>query len=105
MFWHQFWLIWVHPHLDELAFDHTNVKKHGLSYITLSYIQTKERLYLLIPLQHQNFHIDQCVVKEMNRLETFANRTTFVPQLKTFIIHMLLYKPLIRILYDNITKM
>jgi hypothetical protein len=39
---------------------------------------------MLTPLQHQNFHIDQCVVEEMNRLKTFVNWTTFVPQLKFF---------------------
>jgi hypothetical protein len=58
------------------------LKKHGLSYITLSCNWTKEQIYLLTPLQHQNFHIDQCVVEEMNKLKTFANWTTFVPQLK-----------------------
>jgi hypothetical protein len=60
------------------------LKKHGLSYIIFSRIQTKEWLYLLTPLQHQNFHIDQCVVEKMNRLKTFANWTTFVPQLQNF---------------------
>jgi hypothetical protein len=84
MFWHQFWLIWAHLHPDELVFDPTNVKKHGLSYITFCCIWKKEQLYLLTPLQHQNFHIDQCVVEEMNRLKTFANWTTFVLWLKFF---------------------
>jgi hypothetical protein len=58
----------------------------------------KEGLYLLTPFQHQNFHIDQCVVEGMNILKTFANWTTFFPQFKTFIIHMLLYKLLTQIL-------
>ncbi len=70
--------------LDELAFDPTNVKKHGLSYIVFSHIQTKEQLYLLTPFQHQNFHIDQCVVEELNILKTFGNWTTSIPWLKTF---------------------
>jgi hypothetical protein len=39
---------------------------------------------LLTLVQHQNFHIDQCVVEEMNKLKTFANWTTFVLQLKNF---------------------
>jgi hypothetical protein len=48
------------------------------SNTTLSCIRTKEGLYLLTPLQHQNFHIDQHVVEKMNRL-TFSNWTTFIP--------------------------
>ncbi len=39
---------------------------------------------MLTPFQHQNFHIDQRVVEEMNRLKTFANSMTFVTQLKNF---------------------
>jgi hypothetical protein len=79
--------------LDKLAFDPTNVRKHGQSYIALSCIRIKEGLYLLPPLQHQNFHIDERVIEKMNRLKTFANWTTFVPQLYIFfIIHMSLYK-------------
>jgi len=70
----------IHHSLDIVP----KLKKHGLSYIILFCIQTKEWLYLLIPLQHQNFHIDQCVVEKMNRLKTFANWTTIVPQLKNF---------------------
>jgi hypothetical protein len=31
--------------LDELVFDPTNLKKHGLTYITLSRMQTKEKLF------------------------------------------------------------
>jgi hypothetical protein len=39
---------------------------------------------LLPPLQHQNFHIDQRVIEQMNILKTFANWTTFVRQLYIF---------------------
>jgi hypothetical protein len=49
-------------------------------HFIFSCIQTKG-LYLLIPLQHEKFHIDLFVVEKMNRLKTFANWTTFVPQL------------------------
>jgi len=70
--------------LNELAFGPTNVKKHGLWNIVFSCIRTKEGLYLLIPFQHQNFHIDQCVVEKMNRLKKNSNWTTFVPQLSFF---------------------
>lgn len=45
--------------LHDLAFDPTNVKKHSLAYIALSHIQRKEtKLYLLAPLQHENFYVD-----------------------------------------------
>jgi hypothetical protein len=40
----------------------------------------------------------------MNRLKTFANWTTFVLRLKNFYHSHVLYKPLIQILYNNITK-
>jgi hypothetical protein len=70
--------------LVELAFDHTNIKKHGLWYKVFSCILTKERLYLLIQFQCDNFHIDQCIIKQMKRLKTFANRTPFVPWLNFF---------------------
>jgi hypothetical protein len=50
-----------------------------------SYIWTKERLYLLIQFQRDNFHIDQCIIKQMKRLKTFANWTPFVPWLNFFI--------------------
>ncbi len=49
-----------------------------------SCIWTKERLYLLIQFQHDNFHIDQCIIKQMKRLKTFANWTPFVPWLNFF---------------------
>jgi hypothetical protein len=65
--------------LDELTFDCTNVKKHGLSYTTFSCIQTEKELYLLTPLQRHMFHIDQCENEKIKRLKTFANWTPFVP--------------------------
>jgi len=49
-----------------------------------SCIWTKERLYLLIQFQCDNFHIDQCIIKQMKRLKTFANWTPFVPWLEFF---------------------
>jgi hypothetical protein len=70
--------------LDELAFDPTNLRNHGLSCTNFSRIQTKEGLYLLTPLDHQNFHIGQCVVEKMNRLKTLANWITFVLQFQNF---------------------
>jgi hypothetical protein len=33
--------------LDKLAFDPTNVRKHGLSYTALSYIQNKRKIILV----------------------------------------------------------
>ncbi len=68
--------------LDGLTFDPTNVKEHGLSCIIFFHIQTKERLYLLISLQHHSFHINQSIAEKMKKLKVYANWTHFVPWLK-----------------------
>jgi hypothetical protein len=44
--------------LDELVFYFNDVKKHGLTYTTLSHIWTKEKLFLLVPFQHEIFYVD-----------------------------------------------
>ncbi len=49
-----------------------NIKKHGLTYITLSYIRTKEKLFLLAPFQHELFNVNLRVHIEMNILKTIA---------------------------------
>jgi hypothetical protein len=70
--------------LDELTFDPTNVKK---TWIIIHYFfshSNKRMIILVNSFQHQNFHIDQCVVEELNRLKKIANRTTSIPRLKTF---------------------
>jgi hypothetical protein len=59
-----------------LGFDPTNIKKHGLTYITLSCIETKEKLFLLAPFQHEIFYVDPKVHVEINRLKTIA---TWIP--------------------------
>jgi hypothetical protein len=89
--------------LDELALDPNNVRKHGLSYIVFSCIQTKG-LYLLIPLQHKKFHIDLFVVEEMNRLNFFANWTTLVPQLIFYCHSHVIIQVLNTNFLNNITK-
>jgi len=58
--------------LDELVFDPTNVKKHGLTYITLSHIRTKEKQFLLNPFQHEIFYVDPRIHVELNRLKTIT---------------------------------
>jgi hypothetical protein len=68
--------------LHELVFDLTNVKKHGLTYITSSHIQTKEKLFLLAPLQYEIFYVDPRVHVEMNRLKTIATWIPLISQLK-----------------------
>lgn len=47
--------------LSKMAFDLTNVVKHNLTYTIIYHIWTKEKLYLLAPLQHKNFHVDEYV--------------------------------------------
>jgi hypothetical protein len=44
--------------LDESNFDPTNIKKHGLTYITLFRIRIKEKIFLLNPFQYENFYVD-----------------------------------------------
>jgi hypothetical protein len=44
----------------------------GLTYTTLSHIWTKEKLFLLVPLQHEIFYVDPKVHIEMNRLKTIT---------------------------------
>jgi hypothetical protein len=68
--------------LDELVFDPTNVKKHGLTYTTLFHIPTKEKLFLLTPFQHENFYVDLKVHMEMNRLKTIATWILLIFQFK-----------------------
>jgi hypothetical protein len=53
-------------------FYHTNIKKHGLTYITLSSNQTKEKLFLLAPLQYEFFYVDPRIHVKMNRLKIIA---------------------------------
>ncbi len=48
--------------LNELVFDPINIKKYGLTYTTLSHILTKEKIFLLIPLQHEIFYVDPKVL-------------------------------------------
>ncbi len=68
--------------LDKLVLDPINVQKHGLTYTTLSYIQTKEKIFLLVPLQHDFFYMDPIVHVEMKRLKTIATWIPLILQLK-----------------------
>jgi hypothetical protein len=58
--------------LINLVLDPTSVKKHCLKYIILFHIQTKENLYLLAPLQHQNFCVDSRIHIEIQKLKTIV---------------------------------
>ncbi len=53
-----------------MALDPTGATHHGLTYTTLSRIHTKENLYLLAPLQNNNFQVNVCVMEEMHQLCT-----------------------------------
>jgi hypothetical protein len=55
---------------DHLAFDSTSVTKHGLTYITLFRIYSKNHLYLFSPLSNKNFQINHIVQEEMSHLKT-----------------------------------
>ncbi len=74
--------------LDELVFDFINVKKHGLTYTTLSRIRTKEKVFLLAPLQHEFFNVDPRIHVQMNRLKTIATWIPLILQLKN--LHLII---------------
>ncbi len=65
-----------------MVFDPNNVKKHGLTYIALSRIRTKEKLFLLTHLQHGIFYVDPKIHAEMNRLKTITIWIPLIPQFK-----------------------
>ncbi len=56
--------------LDYVALDLTRATHHGLTFKTLFRIHTKENLYLLAPLQNNNFKVNVCVMEEMHKLCT-----------------------------------
>jgi len=58
--------------LNELVVDPTIFLKNGLSYIFLSLIQIKEKIILLVILQHENIYVNPRVNIEMNKLNTNA---------------------------------
>jgi hypothetical protein len=47
--------------LNHLTFDPTSVTKHGLTYIALSKVCSKENLYLFSPLLNNFFQVDYIV--------------------------------------------
>jgi hypothetical protein len=65
-----------------LVFYSTNVFKNGLTYTTLSHIQAKEKLFLLVLFQHEIFYAHPRIHVEMNRLKTIATWIPLIPQLK-----------------------
>jgi hypothetical protein len=64
-----------------LVFDPINVEKHGLTYTTLSYLQTNIYIYI-VPLQHEFFYVDPRIHVKMNRLKTIATWIPLILQLK-----------------------
>jgi len=51
--------------LDYLTFDLTNVTKHGLTYIALSKVRSKKKLYLLSLLLNNFVQVDHLVQEKM----------------------------------------
>jgi exonuclease III len=58
--------------LDNVAFDPTGIRIHGLVYTALSRVRNIESLYLLNPLTKNNFKVKQKVDIEMQRLRSSA---------------------------------
>jgi len=50
----------------------------GLTYTILSHIQTKEKLFLLILLQHEFFYVDPRVHVKMNRLKIITTSISLI---------------------------
>jgi ATP-dependent exoDNAse (exonuclease V) alpha subunit len=67
--------------LDRLAFNPQNVSKHGLSYMALSRVRSKEQLYLLHSICSRKFHVEQLVADEMFRLRADAKYKISIPLL------------------------
>jgi len=70
--------------MGNLTFDPHGVFRHGLTYIALTRIQTKENLYLFNPLQQKKFSVDVMVKEETNKLETKAKYELSLSILKNF---------------------
>jgi len=87
-----------------LVFDPNNIKKHGLTYTILSYIQTKEKLFLLIPLQHEVFYVDLRVHVKMNRLKTIVTWIPSILQYENVHKFHVIIQALNKFLYANIMK-
>jgi exonuclease III len=58
--------------LDNVAFDPTGIRIHGLVYTTLSRVRNIESLYLLNALKMDNFKVKQKIDIEMQRLRSTA---------------------------------
>jgi hypothetical protein len=69
---------------DRLAFDLTSVIKHGLTYIPLSHICSKEHSYLLSPLTNKTFQVDTLVQEEMHRFRTTTQYELTLISLKSY---------------------
>jgi hypothetical protein len=70
--------------MGNLTFDPHGVFRHGLTYIALTRIQTKENLYLFNPLQQKKISVDVMVKEETNKLETKAKYELSLSILKNF---------------------
>jgi hypothetical protein len=70
--------------LDHLAFDPTNVTKHGLTYIELLKVRSKENLYLLFPLLIFFFQVDHLVQEKLVQLRTNAQYKLVIVSLKSY---------------------
>jgi hypothetical protein len=57
---------------DFLTFDLTSVTKHGLTYITLLGVHSKEHLHSLSPLLNKKCQVDHFVPNEMFQLRINA---------------------------------
>jgi hypothetical protein len=59
--------------MDSVAFDLVGVRRHGLVYTTLLHVRRINSLYLLSPLEMDNFNVKQNIVVEMQHFHRDAS--------------------------------
>ncbi len=67
-------------HSQRLSWYESNVKKHDLTYRTLSHIQKEKESFVLIILEHEKFHGDLNVHKEMTKIKAIMTWIPFISQ-------------------------
>ncbi len=71
--------------LDHFTFGPTNITKHGLTYIALSWVHSKKHLYLLSPLSNKNFQVNILIHDEMHQLKTTTQYKILIASLKSYL--------------------
>jgi hypothetical protein len=79
-------------HPQRLPWYESNVKKHNLTYRTLSHIQKEKESFVLIILEHEKLHGDLNVHKEMKKIKVMMTWIPFISQFKN-LHHYVIIQP------------